>query len=105
MQRIYLILCLLGTILPLGQFIPWLAEHGFHLPLMWQQIHTDRLSAFAWSDVVVSALALTVFVLAESRRIGMRHGPLALLGLVVGVSMALPLFLWLRQRYLQRTNT
>ncbi|WP_343293521.1 DUF2834 domain-containing protein [Vandammella animalimorsus] len=105
MQRLYLALCLIGTALPLAQFIPWLAEHGLHLPLMWQQIQADRLSAFAWADVVVSALALIAFVLAESRRLGLRHGPLALLGLAVGVSLALPLFLWLRQRHLDHASS
>ncbi|RMX00076.1 DUF2834 domain-containing protein [Allofranklinella schreckenbergeri] len=105
MQRLYLALCLIGTALPLAQFIPWLAEHGLHLSLMWQQIQADRLSAFVWADVVVSALALIAFVLVESRRIGLRHGPLALLGLAVGVSLALPLFLWLRQRRLDHASS
>lgn len=104
MQVLYLALCILGTVLPLAQFVPWLADNGLSLPLMWQQIQSDRLSAFAWADVVVSALALTIFVLAESRRLHMRHGPWALLGLSVGVSLALPLFLLLREWHMQRLD-
>lgn len=102
MKAIYALLCLLGTVLPLSQFLPWVGEHGLMFPLMLQQIAADRLSAFAWLDVVVSGLALIVFVVAESRRIRMRHGWLALFGLCVGVSLALPLFLLLRELHLQR---
>ncbi|MDO4709457.1 MAG: DUF2834 domain-containing protein [Pseudomonadota bacterium] len=92
---------LLNTALPLSQFLPWVGEHGLILPLMLQQIQADRLSAFAWADVLVSGVAVIAFVLVESHRIDMRHGWLALLGLCVGVSLALPLFLLLRERHLQ----
>lgn len=35
-------------------------------------------------------------------RLKMRHGPWVLPGLCIGVSLALPLFLLLRERHLQR---
>lgn len=98
----YLALCLVGAALPLASFLPWLAEHGLHLRLMWQQIRSTPLSAFAWADVLVSGAVSIVFIIAESRRLRMRHGPLTLLGLCVGVSLALPLFLYLRERHLER---
>ncbi len=100
MQRLYLVLCFVGTLLPLVSFVPWLADHGLDVPLLAQQAVMNPVSAFAWSDVAVSALVLTAFVLAEGRRLDMRRGWLSLLGLVVGVSLALPLFLLLRQRHL-----
>ncbi len=34
MKIVYWILCVLGTLLPLAQFFPWLAEHGLNIPLM-----------------------------------------------------------------------
>ncbi len=104
MQAIYVALCILGTALPLTQFVPWLADAGVDIPLLVQQIADDRLSAFAWLDVLVSAGVLIVFVVIESRRLKMRHGPCALLGWGVGVSLALPLFLLLRERHAQRLD-
>lgn len=101
-KHLYAGLCVLGGVLPLAQFIPWLDDHGLSLPLMWEQIGADRLSSFAWLDVLFSGMALIVFVLVESRRIGMQRGWLSLLGLGVGVSLALPLFLWMREVHLQR---
>ena len=100
MQLVFALLCLLGTILPLIQFGPWLASHGPNLVLLSQQALATPVSAFAWADVLVSALVLLALVLSEGRRLRMRHPWLALLGLVVGVSLALPLFLLLRERHL-----
>lgn len=97
MKTLYLLLCILGTLLPLSQFIPWLADNGLNIPLLLQHIAADRLSAFAWLDVLVSAGALAAFVVYESRRLKMRYGWLSLLGLCVGVSLALPLFLLMRE--------
>lgn len=99
MKTVYLALCIIGTVLPLAQLIPWLAEYGFNMPLLIQQIAADSLSAFAWLDVLVSALALAVFVVVESRRLNMRYGWLSLFGLCVGVSLALPLFLLMREHH------
>ncbi|MDO4794595.1 MAG: DUF2834 domain-containing protein [Brachymonas sp.] len=102
MKTIYFLLCIAGTVLPLSQFVPWLAAHGLNAPLMVQQIAASPLSAFAWLDVLVSALAVIAFVLYEGRRLRMPRAWLALLGLCVGVSLALPLFLWMRERHEQR---
>ncbi len=100
MQFLYILLCIAGAVLPLAQFIPWLAAHGPDVPLLVAQAFATPVSAFAWVDVLVSAAALLAFVLVEGRRIGMRHAWVALLGLAVGVSLALPLFLLLRHRHL-----
>ena len=100
MQIVYAILCIVGTALPLTQFLPWLAGHGLNLPLFFSNAIATPIAAFGWSDLVVSGVVVAVFVLAEGRRLGMRHAWVSWLGLVVGVSLALPLFLLLRERHL-----
>lgn len=100
MQIVYLILCIMGTALPLAQFIPWLAEHGFDTPLFIQLAVATPISSFAWSDLAISGVVVAFFTLVEGRRIGMRHAWTSLFGLAVGVSLALPLFLLLRERHL-----
>jgi len=100
-QAIYVILCVLGAALPLSQFVPWLAEHGLALPLLLQQAFGTPVSAFAWLDVVVSAAAVIVFVRVEGGRLGMGRLWLPLICLfTVGVSLALPAFLLMRERHL-----
>ncbi|WP_066098763.1 DUF2834 domain-containing protein [Xanthomonas massiliensis] len=101
MKSVYAVLCVLGTLLPLAGFLPWPLAHGLDLPLLVRQAAAEPVARFAWLDVGVSALALAAFVLAEGRRLGMVRPWLALLGLGVGVSLALPLFLLLRQWHLE----
>jgi len=104
MQTVYAILCALGAVLPYSQFAPFLAEHGLNVPLIVGNAFATPLSGFAWWDVIVSALALLAFVFAEGRRLGIKRLWLPVAALVVGVSLALPLFLWLRERHLSASS-
>ena len=65
MQRIHAVLCIVGALLPLAAFVPWLAGHGLDVPLLLQQAVSTPVSAFAWSDVAVSAVVLAVFAMAD----------------------------------------
>ncbi|MCU1264386.1 MAG: hypothetical protein JWM21_704 [Acidobacteria bacterium] len=99
MKWLYLIIAILGTVLPLSQFVPFLAANGLDLPLFSRQLFQTHVSAFFAMDVIVSSLALWLFVFAEGRRRGMTKLWLYVVcSLTVGVSMALPLFLFFRER-------
>ena len=100
MQIIYILLCIAGAALPLSQFMPWLSVHGLNVPLLLQQATSSHISAFAWADVLVTGIVVAVFVLAEGRRLAMGRLWLPLSCLVIGPSLALPLFLLLRERHL-----
>jgi hypothetical protein len=99
MKNIYLTLAFLGTVLPYSQFIPFVREHGLNARLFVEQLFATRIGGFFGMDVIVSAVVLWVFVRVEGRRLGMRHlwAPIAAM-LAVGVSLGLPLFLYLRER-------
>jgi Protein of unknown function DUF2834 len=98
LPHIYLCLCILGAVLPYIQFVPWLAAHGLDLPLFFQELFSTRIGAFFGLDVIVSALVLFVFIVTEGRRLSMRTSWIPVLAtLAVGVSLGLPLFLYLRQ--------
>lgn len=100
MQLIYLTLCVAGAALPLSQFVPWLVDNGLDVPRLAQQAMSNPVSAFAWADVVVSGVVAAVLVLVEGRRLKMRGLWMPLLALLLGPSLALPLFLLLRERHL-----
>ena len=102
LKNVYLLLCVLGILLPYWQFVPWVAVDGLNMRLFVEQLFANRISAFFGMDVIVSAIALLVFVRSERARL---HGwqrwlPLAAV-LTVGVSLALPLFLYMRERNLE----
>ena len=103
MKTFYALCCIPGFLLPYGAFIPWLLEHGLDVPLLVQEAASTRIGAFAWLDVLVAALVLLGFIVAEGRRLGMQRLWLPVAGTcLVGVSFGLPLFLWLRERHLEQ---
>jgi hypothetical protein len=101
MRWLYLIAAILGAVLPLSQLFPFMSEHGFDVPLLFRELFQNNVSAFFGMDVIVSSLALWLFVFSEGRRRGMRNLWLYVVcNLAVGVSLALPLFLFFRERKL-----
>src|ERR1700739_425462 len=101
-KTLYLVLCILGLLLPYAEFIPWVLQHGLNLPLFVRELFANRIGAFFGMDVLVSAVALVAFTRIESRRVGIRHRWLVILAvLTVGVSLGLPLFLYLREEQLK----
>jgi hypothetical protein len=97
-KHIYLALCLVGTLLPLSQIMPFLLDHGLDLPLFFQQLFANPVSGFFGMDVIVSSIVLWVLVFVEGRRAHVKHlwAPIVA-NLLVGVSLGLPLFLYLRE--------
>jgi hypothetical protein len=105
-KNAYLILCILGAVLPYSQFIPWLLENELNAPLFVHQLFANRISGFFAWDVLISAVVVVGFVRSEGKRSGVPVVWLPILGvLVVGVSFGLPLFLYLRERTLEGTGT
>ena len=98
MKPLYLLAAILGTVLPLSQLIPFLTTHGLNLKLLFTLLFSNPVSGFFGMDVIVSSVVLWIFVFSEGRRLGMKHLWLYVVcNLVVGVSLALPLFLLFRE--------
>jgi uncharacterized protein DUF2834 len=103
-KHLYLGLCILGTIGPWAAFLPFLREHGLDAAEFLRQLFATPVSSFFGWDVIISSLVLWTLVLLEGRRLGMTRLWLPIAGnLLVGVSLGLPLFLYLREiRYSSR---
>jgi hypothetical protein len=105
-QQAYLGLCVAGTVLPLWQFVPFVREHGLNASLFVTQLFANPVSSFFGVDVLVSSVVLWVFVLVQGRRDRVKHLWMPLLGnIVAGVSLGLPLFLYLREQTLGSEST
>ena len=106
LRHLYLLLGILGLILPYWKLIPWVMEHGLSLSLLFQELFATRIGAFFGLDVVVSAIVLFVFIATEGRRLALSRLWLPIAAtLLVGVSLGLPLFLYLRQRQLDAPSS
>jgi len=80
-RHVYLLFGVPGTALHYSQFMPVLREQGLDFSALFHQLFAGRISAFFAWDVIVSAAVLA--------------------SLTVGVSLGLPMFLWLRQPRLE----
>jgi len=97
-KTLYLLLCVVGTVLPYSQLIPFLREHGPDARLFVEQLFANDISGFFGTDVLVSSLVLWVLVAVEGKRAGMKYlwAPVVA-NLAVGVSLGLPMFLYMRE--------
>jgi hypothetical protein len=68
-------------------------------------LFANQVGGFFGLDVIVSSVALWVFVLVDGRRYRVRHLWAPIAGnLAVGVSLGLPLFLYLRETRLEAAS-
>jgi hypothetical protein len=102
-KHFYLLFCILGTVIPYWPFLRWLAENGFQPSLFVQHMFANRISTFFVLDVLISAVVLLRFSASEGARLHLKNRWLVLLSvLLVGVSLGLPLFLYMRERQLEQ---
>ena len=99
LRMIYLALAIWGAIHPMYYFISWFVENGWSLLAMVDAWHANlATSGLVW-DLTIAAVALTVFVIAET---WVRRNWIALIAIpatfCIGVSCGLPLYLFLRAR-------
>jgi Terpene cyclase DEP1 len=100
-KTIYLMLAVLGFLLPYSQFVPWLVAHGLDWRLFLQELHANRIGAFFVMDVLMSAVTLFVLIGAEQRKLGGGGWWIPKVSvLLVGVSLGLPVFLYMREKRL-----
>jgi|SRR5215467_3776526 len=102
----YALLCVAGVLLPYWQFVPWLLQHGLNFPLFFRDLFANHISGFFGLDVIVSAIVLIRFIRAENSRLHVGKWWIPILAvLLVGVSLGLPLFLYMREQALERIMT
>lgn len=95
----YLILTLVGTILPMAYFLPWLAKNDWSMAAMIGAWNVSDATTGLVYDLNVTATALIIWIVAEVR---VRRDWSSLVAIpatfCIGVSCALPLYLLLRSR-------
>ena len=95
----FLLLAIIGLVLPLRHLIRFLLTEGLNFSLFFSQLFQNDISSFFAMDLFVSAIALWLFVFVEGRRRKMKGLWIYVVcTMLVGVSLALPLFLFFRER-------
>lgn len=99
LRMVYLGLAIWGTIHPMYYFITWFRQNTWDIMAMVDAWHVNAATSGLTWDLTIAAVALTVFIVAETVRGRMWLGLVAIPAtFCIGVSCGLPLYLFLRSR-------
>ncbi len=98
-QIFYLVAAIVGTVLPWMDFLPFCQGVGFSPPEILRALYTNGATSGLSNDFFITCVVLWVFAYIDSRQSGVKRWwfviPAAPL---IGLSMALPAYLFLRER-------
>lgn len=98
-KKIYLLLAIIGIILPYTQFVPWTMENGFDLAMMMDLMFVNKIAAGIAIDALTAAFVLLVFMALESKRKPVKYWYIPVVGVFVfGLAFAMPAYLYLREK-------
>lgn len=101
-KNIFLILAILGFLAPYYFFVQVPPESALDIPALIQPLFANNFMKGVAMDLTVSVIVFWVFVLAEANRLQMKNWWLYLVAtLLVGLSFALPLFFYFRERKME----
>ncbi|WP_435231198.1 DUF2834 domain-containing protein [Pseudopelagicola sp. nBUS_20] len=99
LRLIFLALAIWGAVHPMSFFGPWIVENGLNIEKLVADWKTSKATTGLYWDLVISAITLTVWIVAE---VAVRRNFLALVAIpatvLIGVSCGLPLYLYLRSK-------
>lgn len=102
MKLFYLVLAIIGAITPYAVYfgyLEWVPGSSSALSLAWG----NPIAAATLADFAIACIAFWPFVFTESRRLNMRHAWFYILtNIFIGLSFALPAFLYMRERALEQ---
>jgi hypothetical protein len=101
-KTVYLILAVIGFVAPYYFF---LQVRAFDQAELFQLFSASKILSGVAMDLLISVIVFWFFMFTEARKLEMKYPWLYLLAtLLVGLSFALPLFLYFRERKLEATR-
>ncbi len=99
MKNIYLALAIVGAIVPYTFFLPFLQANGLLLQDFTGALFANGAARGFTADLVISSLVFWLYMF-NRRRAGAGPQPIAfiLINLLIGLSCALPAYLYVRER-------
>ena len=101
-KNIFLVLAIIGFIVPFYFIFRFMNINGFNLPLLMQQVFANEASTAFVADLTISIIVFWVFMFAEASKLQMKNSWIYFLASsLIGLSFGLPLFLYFRERQLE----
>lgn len=97
-KYLYLLLSLLGLMVPMSQFFMFLTKYGLNTHYFLELLAANSVSRFVTLDLVIASLVFFVLVTAEGKRKHMKNLWIYFLcAICIGLSFSFPLFLYARE--------
>ncbi|MGQ0603454.1 MAG: DUF2834 domain-containing protein [Anaerolineales bacterium] len=98
MKWLWLTLCVVGAVVPYYFLLPFLFEHGLDIGQLAQLATTNTIAIGGIADLLISCFVFWMWMYRESAQRGIRYWWVyVVVTLLVGLSFALPLFLFVRE--------
>jgi len=102
MKKLYLLLAIVGWVLPYYFSVAFLFENGLDLGLLLDQLFANDISTFFAVDLVITAIVFLAFLYCETSHWQMANRWVYVVAtLAAGPSFSLPLFLYFRESRMQ----
>jgi hypothetical protein len=102
-KNVYLILAIVGLVVPYYYFVSFLAVNGLHFGVFFEELFATKISTFFATDLLISCVVFVCYLRREATRCNIGNWWLYLVALLlVGLSFALPLFLYARESSIER---
>ena len=102
MKKFYLTFAVLGGVLPFIFFDQFFFEHGFALSEFVSQLFSTSPAAGFTTDLLITSFVFWVWSYGQARKYEMKNWWLyVVVNLLIGLSCALPLFVFFRQRQVE----
>ena len=97
MKKLFLVLCILGVILPYYRLYYFLLENNWSMSGFWADIYSNHAISMITMDITVAATSYLVFIIYKfyNKKIDGRSFIKYMLSLfLVGFSLSMPLYLY-----------
>ncbi|WP_420644228.1 DUF2834 domain-containing protein [Candidatus Leptofilum sp.] len=98
LRLFYLVMAVVGTVLPWLLFGQFFAQEGLNIPLFVQSLFVNGAAGGFSADVLISIVVFLVWATVDAQKNGVSRWWLIFpASFTVGLSLALPLYLYLRE--------
>jgi len=98
MKKIYLVLAILGAVIPYVFFIGFFQEHGINFPEFLKALFVNGAAGGFSADLLFTSFVFWLFMFVETKKQGPSPYLFIVLNLTIGLSCALPAYLYAKEK-------
>ena len=97
-KYLYILLCIIGAVLPYYFFLPFLIENGINPQMITDLLFVNKVSSAFGINALITSIIFVIFISIENRKTKLPNLWIPILASsIVGVSFGLPLYLLLKE--------